>query len=117
MKRTGHWILDGIEPIEVDLMTWARWYGDADRHIAFDHLEPWRVSTVFLGLDHNFGGEGPPLLFETMVFGEGWGDLWCERTSTYEQAITIHEIGRLEATELSLKTDEAVRLVLERARM
>jgi hypothetical protein len=30
------------------------------------------VSTVFLGLDHNFSGAGPPVLYETMVFG---GDL------------------------------------------
>ncbi len=27
-----------------------------------------RISTVFLGLDHNFGGVGPPILWETMVF-------------------------------------------------
>lgn len=27
------------------------------------------VSTVFLGCDHNWSGEGPPVLFETMVFG------------------------------------------------
>ena len=26
------------------------------------------VSTVFLGIDHNFG-DGPPILYETMVFG------------------------------------------------
>lgn len=29
------------------------------------------VSTVFLGLDHGWGGK--PLLFETMIFGRGWG--------------------------------------------
>ncbi len=28
-----------------------------------------RVSTVFIGLDHRFSGEGPPVLFETMIFG------------------------------------------------
>jgi hypothetical protein len=28
------------------------------------------VSTVWLGIDHSFG-DGPPLLFETMVFGGG----------------------------------------------
>lgn len=28
-----------------------------------------RVSTVFLGLDHNWSGEGPPILWETIVFG------------------------------------------------
>lgn len=27
------------------------------------------VSTVWLGLDHGFFGDGPPLIFETMVFG------------------------------------------------
>jgi len=27
------------------------------------------VSTVFLGLDHNFGFDGAPVLFETLVFG------------------------------------------------
>jgi len=27
------------------------------------------VSTVFLGIDHNLGGDGPPVLWETMVFG------------------------------------------------
>ena len=49
-----------------------------------------RVSTVFLGLDHNFFGEGPPLLYETMVFG---GDLhqYCDRTSTREEAMKAHE--------------------------
>lgn len=25
------------------------------------------VSTVWIGIDHNFGGEGPPLIFESMV--------------------------------------------------
>lgn len=27
------------------------------------------VSTVFLVIDHNFGDRGPPVLFETMIFG------------------------------------------------
>lgn len=27
------------------------------------------VSTTFLGIDHNYTGEGPPVLFETMLFG------------------------------------------------
>lgn len=27
-----------------------------------------RVSTVWLGIDHNFWHEGPPVMFETMVF-------------------------------------------------
>jgi hypothetical protein len=30
------------------------------------------VSTVFLGLNHDFGWAGVPLLFETMIFGGQW---------------------------------------------
>ena len=46
------------------------------------------VSTVFLGIDHNFG-EGKPLLFETMVFG-GKLDEETERYSTWEEAVEGH---------------------------
>jgi hypothetical protein len=27
------------------------------------------VSTVWLGVDHSWTGEGPPIIFETMIFG------------------------------------------------
>jgi hypothetical protein len=39
-----------------------------DRHVADDMVGQVRVSTVWLGLNHNWG-LGPPLIFETMVFG------------------------------------------------
>ena len=35
----------------------------------------WSVSTVFLGMDHNWRREGPPILFETMVFGGRYAGL------------------------------------------
>jgi hypothetical protein len=38
--------------------------------IAMENGQVVEVSTVFLGLDHNFRDEGPPILFETMIFGE-----------------------------------------------
>ena len=47
------------------------------------------TSTVFLGLDHRFIDDGPPLLFETMIFGgDGDKDQW--RCSTWEQAEAQH---------------------------
>ncbi len=46
------------------------------------------VSTVWLGLDHSFRG-GPPLIFETMIFG-GEHDLWCTRYTTEEDAVRGH---------------------------
>lgn len=47
------------------------------------------VSTVWLGLDHNWWAGGPPLIFETMIFGGPLdGELW--RYSTPEQARAGH---------------------------
>jgi hypothetical protein len=47
------------------------------------------VSTVFLGLDHNFSMVGPPLLFETMVFG-GPLNGECRRYATWVEAEAGH---------------------------
>lgn len=49
------------------------------------------VSTVWLGLNHNWGA-GPPLIFETMVFaGDNGRSLDQIRYSTEAQAIKGHE--------------------------
>lgn len=47
------------------------------------------VSTVFLGMDHSYG-EGPPMLFESMIFG-GPLNLEYDRCSTWEAAEKMHE--------------------------
>lgn len=40
-----------------------------DRQIVgLDTVGKHTISTVFLGLDHRFSGDGPPIVFETMVF-------------------------------------------------
>ena len=48
------------------------------------------VSTVWLGLDHNFGLVGPPLIWETMIFG-GERDQYQWRYPTRETALDDHE--------------------------
>lgn len=61
---------------------------------------PYRISTVFLALDHQYG-DGPPLLYETMVFeGDGSKDLDMERYTTLEQAQAGHAamVKKWEAT-------------------
>lgn len=63
---------DDHRPIAVNgLLEWARWLETADRRVAYTELAGGivYVSTVFLGLDHRYFGRGPPILFETMVFG------------------------------------------------
>lgn len=47
------------------------------------------VSTVWLGLDHNFLRTGPPMIFETMIFGKEWdGPQW--RHASIQSAVTGH---------------------------
>jgi hypothetical protein len=47
------------------------------------------VSTIFLGMDHNWGG-GRPLLFETMAFWGACGACEQERCSTWLEAEAQH---------------------------
>ncbi len=88
---TGKFILEGKIPKAVeDIFEWGEWFEHADRRVAETSLpNEVRVSTVFLGLDHNFE-EGKPILFETMIFG-GKQDQYQERYHTWEEAEAGHE--------------------------
>ena len=79
--------LDGKNTVKTDDVTAA--YKE-DRAVAKDKIGDIEISTVFLGLDHQYG-EGKPLLFETMVFG-GELDQEQERYSTWEEAEEGHKI-------------------------
>jgi hypothetical protein len=70
MKLGGRYILDADlrEVACEDLLKWAMWMESADRHVGAELIEPYWVSTVFLGLDHNYFPSGRPLLYETMIF-------------------------------------------------
>ena len=62
---------------------------DRNRGVARTKItEDIEVSTVFLGLDHNHWN-GPPLLFETLVFG-GEFDQEMDRYETWDQALEGH---------------------------
>ena len=76
----------------VTLMEWGKLMELKDyRRVAIDVVNGYRVSTVLLGLDHNWG-DGPPLIFETMVFkGDDSDDLDMERYTTLEQAENGHK--------------------------
>lgn len=83
------WILDGKTPVPCnDLMEWAKSMESANRIVAKDTVGDVRVSTVFLGLDHSFGGPSP-LLFETMIFG-GPHDGYQERYTFWDDAEAGH---------------------------
>lgn len=83
-----------------DLMKWAEWYEtshlrefhDGGRTVARTELSDGRfVSTVFLSIDHNFFGNGPPILFETMIFKEGVAEDFQERYRTWAEALARHD--------------------------
>lgn len=59
-----------------------------NRTVEFYESPQGNVSTVWLGLNHQWG-DGPPLIFETMVFG-GALDQECYRYSTEEEAKAGH---------------------------
>lgn len=85
-----YYILVDQKPVEVsDVLTWGEWFENADRHVAQTAVRGVRISTVFLGVDHSFG-DGPPMLFETMVFG-GPMDEEMARYSTWEEAEAGHK--------------------------
>jgi hypothetical protein len=57
------------------------------------------VSTVFLGMDHNFHQKGQPILFETMIFEGPHDQEYQRRCSSYEYALLMHQEGIKQAEE------------------
>lgn len=90
-----HYVLDAENhPIACDdLLAWAQWFENLSNRIvgSTDITSEVSVSTVFLGLNHRFAiFEGPPLLFETMVFG-GSLDGACNHYSSWDDAEIGHK--------------------------
>jgi len=84
------------KPLKGDkaVLTWAKQYELSDKDRVVKQQTTWLgfyVSTVWLGIDHNFLSEGPPLIYETMIFFRGCTDLDCERYSTRREAKIGHE--------------------------
>lgn len=77
-----------VVPVD-DLIAWAKQFETMNRRVAQDYVGEARISTVFLGLNHNAWFDGPDLWFETMVFG-GPLDGEQERCETHAQAIQMH---------------------------
>jgi len=82
------YILKDKKPIPTDSTTAMENYSIEKRKVAKDKIGDILISTVFLGIDHAFDN-GPPVLFETMVFGGGL-DEEMERYSTWEEAEAGH---------------------------
>lgn len=102
MRKLGYYVEENGVPVyvgevkELAKRGWPRSKFDLKTKVR----RPWclrsvTVSTVFLIIDHNYSDVGPPLLYETMVFGGKFHNE-CARTSTQTQARNKHyEVCRL----------------------
>ena len=87
--KNEYYILKNKEVTEVPMMEWAMWLEEnrKERIVGKDKIGKKTVSTVFIGLDHNFLGNGLHL-FETMIFPGG--ELFS-RCATWKQAEKEHQ--------------------------
>jgi hypothetical protein len=99
-QRTMYFDVDGrpLSMSEWGLMLQERSEENADEwRIGHDVIGAYEVSTVWLGLDHSYLPEAPPLIFETMVFEPEYERLSSERFdyqlrySTKDEARAGHE--------------------------
>lgn len=79
--------------LPIDMEQWAILHGDPDyRKIGLWHGEDGiTVSTVWLGIDHRFVGDGDPIIFETMIFGPEHLDGEMTRYTTHRDAQEGHQ--------------------------
>lgn len=89
--NANYFVLDSAgNPVEEsDSLAWGLWFEKAERHVDRTEIGDVLVSTVFLGLNHNWG-DGPPILYETMVFG-GELDGEMRRYCTKDEASAGHQ--------------------------
>lgn len=87
-----YYVLDGHTAVPSDRHGWMKWLetrkGEDGWRVGRYVSDGIEVSTVFLGLNHNWGS-GAPHIFETMVFG-GPLDGEQDRYSTWEEAEAGH---------------------------
>lgn len=106
-----HYVLNSRrEPVPCrDSDLWNSWFEDTERRtVAMCRINGVVISTVFTGLDQNFLGYGPPLLWETMVFN-GRDDRWSARYASQAAALRGHAaaIKRTEARARKKQRDPA----------
>lgn len=68
------YVLDGHEPRRArSVLDWMKWFAGTDRTLAHTLIDGIELSTVFIGIDHEFSPHGvryhgQPMLFETAIF-------------------------------------------------
>lgn len=83
----------------LDFFEWARLLKDKNySRVGLDRVNGYGISTVWVGLNHNMHSPyAPPLIFETMIFGDGELGDYQQRWSTLAQAEAGHKAAVLYA--------------------
>ena len=90
------------KPFEGSLEEWTKkvFGGPGSNKVAFTRIwekaNPhicYEVSTIFLGINHNYSGNGDPVLFETIVFygANDSTDIDAARYTTEQKALDGHK--------------------------
>jgi len=92
--KSRNWILDGKKPIPATILEWGEMMANFDqKRVDQTIIKKINISTVFLGYDSGFCfNDGPPVLFETMIFG-GKHDGYMDRYCTWDEAEEGHAIA------------------------
>jgi hypothetical protein len=83
--------------IPCSLMEWAKFLEDGKntrrKIVKQSEINDKWISTVFIGLDHQWMEDGPLHIFETMVFDSKkcGKDIYLDRYSTWNEALLGHE--------------------------
>lgn len=86
------WPLYDKNGAQIDPLTWGDYNANRDySQIADSYFAGMRLSTVWLGVNHDFTGE-KPVVFETMIFGGPFGARVLARYHTEEEAALGHYV-------------------------
>ncbi len=89
-QNTFFLLQDGIITTTTSLIEWGQYMQKNDRQI-FDHrVADLRISTVFLGLDHGYNKNLKPILFETMIFGGVFDQIYQTRCCLLSECSDMH---------------------------
>jgi hypothetical protein len=74
---------------------WGCFMENERKHIGWTGItSECHVSTIFIGIDHRVYGDGPPILFETMIFGGPQEiDERTWRYANYDDAVIGHKMA------------------------